>query len=111
MAFTRKIFHGTLPTVKLKLFNSPMRNSFVLWPVRAKICGKNAATVSAFKSGGTWLAIIKPSYKATTAPATPGSAIARATISPGVAPRDVKSVPGEACRLNSVSLGGSRFEK
>ena len=88
-----------------------MRNSLVLWPMRENSCGKNAATVSAFNSGGNWLATFKPSYKATTAPTTPGSIIARATTSFGVAPRDMKSVSGEVCRFNSVSLGVSDFEK
>ena len=71
--------------MKLKLFSAPIRSSLVLWLTRSKICGRNAASVSALNSAGTWLATIKPSGKATNAPATPGSSIARSTISFGVA--------------------------
>ena len=80
-----------------------MRNSRVLWPNRSKICGKNAASVSAFKSAGTWLATFKPSCNATSAPATPGNSMAWATTSFGMARRLVKSVGGVSARLYSVS--------
>ncbi len=80
-----------------------MRNSRVLWPNRSKICGKNAASVSAFKSAGTWLATFKPSCSATSAPATPDNSMARATTSFGIARRLVKSVGGVRGRLYSSS--------
>jgi hypothetical protein len=67
------------------LFSEPIRSSRVPWLTRSKICGKNAARVSALRSDGTWLATRKPSGSATTTPATPGSALARSTISFGVA--------------------------
>src|SRR6185369_6240109 len=95
-ALIRNIFHGTLPTVNFKLFNAPIRNSRVLWATRSKICGKKAATVSGFNSGGTCAATFKPSGNAITAPTTPGMAMARSTISLGVANRFLKSVSG-AC--------------
>ena len=41
-----------------------MRSSLVLWLTRSKICGRNAARVSALNSGGIWLATRKPSGKA-----------------------------------------------
>src|SRR6266496_3479640 len=85
MAFTRKIFHGTLPTVKFRLFNSPMRSSFVHWLTFEKIWGRNAASVSPFNSAGMRLATIRPSGSAMSAPATPSNAAARDTISFGVA--------------------------
>ena len=85
MAFTRKIFHGTFPTVKLRLFSSPRRNSLVQWLTLEKICGRNAASVSPFISAGMRLATIKPSGRAMSAPATPSNPAARETISFGEA--------------------------
>src|SRR5438067_2101012 len=85
IAFTRKIFHGMLPTVKFRLFNSPMRSSLVHWLTLPKICGRKAASVSPFRSAESWLATIRPSGKAMSAPATPSRTAARATTSLGVA--------------------------
>ena len=81
-----------------------MRSSREHWLTRAKICGRNAASVSAFRSAGTWLATRKPSGRAMTAPATPGSAAVRATMSFGVASRVVKSVPRRARDIRSVNF-------
>jgi hypothetical protein len=85
IAFTRKIFHGTLPTVKLTLFKSPMRNSLV----QALTLEKSAAgTPPACRRSippGIRLATIKPSGSAMSTPATPSSAAARETISFGEA--------------------------
>ena len=103
MAFTRKIFQGTLPTVKFRLFSSPMRNSLVHWLTLPKICGRNAARVSPFISAASWLATINPSGNAISAPATPSRAAARDTTSFGVAYLATNWVPGEGPRFVSDS--------
>ena len=101
--------HDTLPTVKLQIVEFAHAQLAVQCLTRSKICGKNAASVSAFKSGGAWLATIKPSYKAIKAPATPGSVIARATISRGVVVGGLKSASGRSATC-PASSGGCAFE-
>src|SRR6187455_2347472 len=95
IAFTRKIFQGTLPTVKLRLLRSPMRSSLVVWLTFPKIWGRNAAKVSAFRLFDNLLATSRPSGNAINAPSTPSRDEVRDTISLGVAYFEMNLVPTE----------------